>query len=73
MFGKENVGLYRGGFGKGNIGLSRENEKKASQVFRTIWIKIHRRGKLTRGINVVAYTNPVTIRYTVHRQAYVAS
>ena len=30
MFGKENVGLYKGGFGKGNIGLSRENEKKAS-------------------------------------------
>ena len=28
-----------------------------------------------RGINVVdvTYTNPVTIRYTVYRQAYVAS
>ena len=62
-------------FSKENIGLSRENEKKrASKVFRTIWIKIHSRGKLTRGINFVdvTYANSVTIRYTVHRQAYVA-
>lgn len=64
MFGKENIGLYRGGFGKENIGLHKnksarlaeKTKKKTSKVFRTIWIKIHGRGKLTHGINIVDVT-----------------
>ena len=68
MFGKENIGLYRGGFGKENIGLHKnksarlaeKTKKKLQKCSEQFGLKIHGRGKLTRGVNIVDVTTVLT-------------